>query len=56
MTYTVVVVNMEMGEHHPDRRFPNMDELEMFCDTEYTGWTSLVVTVLPYIIKEAGRG
>lgn len=58
MIYTVVVVNMKVGEAHPDRSFRNMDELELYCDTEYPGWTSLVVTVLPRtnVCRDIGMG
>lgn len=47
MKFTLVVVNTELVENHPDTVFPSMDALLEWVRSEGYEWTSLVVTVLP---------
>lgn len=47
MQFTLIVVNTELAENHPDKTFKSMDELLAWVREEQYEWTSLVVTVLP---------
>lgn len=48
MSFKLVVVNTPNTEFHPDKRFPTMDLLVAWVDTQGYDWTSLIVTVQPY--------
>ena len=48
MQYVLNIVNTDTHDHDAYKSFHSMEALMSFVHDNYTGWTSLLIVVLPY--------